>query len=253
MKFRVYSDLHLEKDVWAGRSKFWSPAVLGDEKEQTLILAGDIFYGVDSTSWAKDLCERFKNVVMVLGNHDYWHQGRNIDDVNRFYRQVMTDTKNFHLLHNDFIELEGVIIYGGTCWTNCNNNPLVEIQAPHFMRPDFELIHQMSPNEWVKHHGLFVSGLQRMLKMAPEKVIVVSHHAPSFNSIAEHYRGNFPMNYFYFSDLDYFMEYEENIGYWCHGHTHNSMDYMINKTRVLCNPRGYDDENREICHTVYEY
>jgi hypothetical protein len=30
-------------------------------------------------------------------------------------------------------------------------------------------------------------------------------------------------------------------GLWCHGHTHASCDYVIGTTRVLCNPRGYDD------------
>lgn len=26
---------------------------------------------------------------------------------------------------------------------------------------------------------------------------------------------------------------------WVHGHTHDSMDYRLGETRVLCNPRGY--------------
>ena len=26
---------------------------------------------------------------------------------------------------------------------------------------------------------------------------------------------------------------------WIHGHTHDSFDYVVNGTRVLCNPRGY--------------
>ena len=26
---------------------------------------------------------------------------------------------------------------------------------------------------------------------------------------------------------------------WIHGHTHESFDYEIGKTRVICNPRGY--------------
>lgn len=29
---------------------------------------------------------------------------------------------------------------------------------------------------------------------------------------------------------------------WVHGHTHDSFDYMIGSTRVLCNPRGYIPE-----------
>ena len=32
---------------------------------------------------------------------------------------------------------------------------------------------------------------------------------------------------------------------WIHGHTHDSFDYFLNGTRVVCNPRGYakDTEN----------
>ena len=26
---------------------------------------------------------------------------------------------------------------------------------------------------------------------------------------------------------------------WVHGHTHDSLDYQLGKTRVLCNPFGY--------------
>ena len=28
-------------------------------------------------------------------------------------------------------------------------------------------------------------------------------------------------------------------GLWVHGHTHDSFDYAVNGTRVICNPRGY--------------
>jgi hypothetical protein len=26
---------------------------------------------------------------------------------------------------------------------------------------------------------------------------------------------------------------------WVHGHIHDSLDYMIHNTRIICNPRGY--------------
>ena len=30
---------------------------------------------------------------------------------------------------------------------------------------------------------------------------------------------------------------------WVHGHTHSSFDYNIHGTRVVCNPRGYEDHD----------
>jgi hypothetical protein len=29
------------------------------------------------------------------------------------------------------------------------------------------------------------------------------------------------------------------VALWVHGHTHDSFDYEVNGTRVVCNPRGY--------------
>jgi hypothetical protein len=31
----------------------------------------------------------------------------------------------------------------------------------------------------------------------------------------------------------------ERARLWIHGHTHDSFDYRLNGTRVVCNPRGY--------------
>ena len=40
---------------------------------------------------------------------------------------------------------------------------------------------------------------------------------------------------------------EENIlrwqpALWMHGHTYDSFDYRVGKTRVVCNPRGYSKD-----------
>jgi len=36
---------------------------------------------------------------------------------------------------------------------------------------------------------------------------------------------------------DFILEHQPRL--WIHGHTHESFDYKIGKTRVVCNPRGY--------------
>ena len=70
-----------------------------------------------------------------------------------------------------------------------------------------------------------------------KKVVVVTHHLPSFQSIPERFRGE-SLNGAYASELfEDIMETQPDI--WCHGHTHGSSDYMIGNTRILCNPRGY--------------
>jgi hypothetical protein len=31
----------------------------------------------------------------------------------------------------------------------------------------------------------------------------------------------------------------QSVSLWIHGHTHESFDYVVSGTRVVCNPRGY--------------
>lgn len=244
MKYRVYSDLHLECDVWNNKS-MWVPPIQDDEKEQILILAGDLFYGVLSIEWIRGFHQRFKRVLVVLGNHDYWHQ-KKIDETISFYRSVLhqNNMDNVYLLHNNCEEFYDVIFYGGTMWTDLDRgNPVAEINAPKIMVPDFEFIKDMSVSVWKKQHSLFLYGLSALLDNEPEKpVFVISHHLPSFSSVHEKYHGSH-MNPYYYSDLDHFMHYNDQIKVWCHGHTHDTFDYHINQARVICNPRGYNGEN----------
>jgi len=74
--------------------------------------------------------------------------------------------------------------------------------------------------------------------------VVVTHHAPSIQSIVDRYRAD-PVSAAFASNMDDFiLEHQPRL--WIHGHTHESFDYEIGKNRVVCNPRGYasTEENK---------
>jgi hypothetical protein len=76
-------------------------------------------------------------------------------------------------------------------------------------------------------------------KLADEFVgttIVVTHHLPLRQSIHAKYGGS-DLNPSFASDLGDFMG--PPVSLWIHGHTHESFDYVVNGTRIVCNPRGY--------------
>jgi predicted phosphodiesterase len=70
------------------------------------------------------------------------------------------------------------------------------------------------------------------------QTVVMTHHSPG-NILKR--KGNVGS----LTDHCYFANLEDTIGnrniadLWVHGHTHQNWDYMINETRVVCNPYGY--------------
>jgi len=80
--------------------------------------------------------------------------------------------------------------------------------------------------------------LDRQLQQAFDgPTVVVTHHAPSPQSIHARFAGSL-LNGCFVSDLERLMG-AERVRLWIHGHTHDSFDYTVRGTRVLCNPRGY--------------
>ena len=70
--------------------------------------------------------------------------------------------------------------------------------------------------------------------------VVVTHHAPCTGSIHPKYADS-PITPAFVSDLDELVE-ASGAALWIHGHVHDSYDYRVGNTRVLCNPRGYGKE-----------
>ena len=66
---------------------------------------------------------------------------------------------------------------------------------------------------------------------------MITHHAPSRRSIHPRFADS-PLNACFVSDAEHLMG-AKRAQLWVHGHTHDSFDYRLNGTRVVCNPRGY--------------
>ncbi|MCK5746820.1 MAG: metallophosphoesterase, partial [Oricola sp.] len=71
--------------------------------------------------------------------------------------------------------------------------------------------------------------------------VVVTHYAPHPQSVSKQFRGS-GLNPAFVSDLSPIIErYAPDL--WVHGHMHESFDYRVGRTRVVCNPRGCGTEN----------
>ena len=69
------------------------------------------------------------------------------------------------------------------------------------------------------------------------KTVVVTHHAPSSRLVHPRYARDL-LTPAFASNLEGLME-GGRAALWIHGHMHESLDYEIYGSRVVCNPRGY--------------
>ena len=70
-----------------------------------------------------------------------------------------------------------------------------------------------------------------------EGSIVITHHMPSNKSVSKAFLTSH-LNRFFVCPMDDLIE-QRRPALWIHGHTHDSKDYKLYNTRILCNPFGY--------------
>lgn len=279
MKLRVASDIHLDFDIASFHKTrlydpskpkiegpmdlLWYPPEMEDDTETTFIIPGDLWVESrfftrlypNGDSWLTRIARRFKYVVLVLGNHDYW--GTNVlyeaDKLKKGF--IEAGLANVFLLERDMVVLDDVKFVGGTLWTDYNrHHPQILFDAPSMMNRDYKDIRYGRDYRKVRALDLYEIHMitksyifEHAKRDHPEqKVVVVTHMAPSYQSVHEAFRNpsSSRANFLYFSDLDKrIMADGQEIDYWFHGHMHHTMEYEIGKVKVSVNPRGYLTEN----------
>jgi Icc-related predicted phosphoesterase len=264
-KFRIESDLHAEfmgdYHSHCFSSRDWNSYTflpeMEDDKEQILILAGDIImikYKERFWSFFKDISERFKEVILIDGNHSTYRY--NFKTGYRDLKEFLREFKNIHLLENEVFEIDDFAIFGAVMWTNFSNRDKFAMDYAVGAMSDFQVIEynaedgsnkmHWTPELSVLEHENTIKHMTEFFKKYKNKrKIVVTHHLPSFQSVSFEFHGSY-LNPAFYSDLDKFIE-KNKPEVWIHGHTHVSFDYKIADTRILCNPRGYNNgaENPE--------
>ena len=70
-----------------------------------------------------------------------------------------------------------------------------------------------------------------------EKIVVVTHHLPSFAAIEDRLKGSV-LNTAYATELGNYIA-GSRITSWIYGHSHHRTDLMIGNTHLVSNPLGY--------------
>lgn len=196
---------------------------------------------------SKDLLERlniqlskYNKVYSVLGNHEHYNCNFNL--TSGFYKDVLP---NVILLEDSSVLLsDKVRLFGGTLWSDLDkHSPFTEMRSKDWS--DYVAIKAGYANrklETKDTYDAFEKTIAAIYKCATDnpnqEIIVMTHFAPSEQSVPAKYKNNADNGFFYSSLEDVILD-NENIKVWCHGHMHSRSDYMIGQCRVICNSRGY--------------
>lgn len=254
MKILIMSDLHIEH-----RPRWSLPDVLSEH--DVVVLAGDIHSPpAEGVRWA------FENfaptpVILVAGNHEFYGGG----DIQRrmFDASVACmGLDSVHLLGRDSVVIGGVRFLGCTLWTDFDlfgprHRDLCMARAASSIN-DFRLIRNFSPTDALAEHEADIGFLRRELAESFDgPTVVVTHHAPHPFSIDDRFKSDLTSAAFA-SDLTEIIE-QHGPALWVHGHMHNSSDYAVGSTRIVCNPKGYgphaygaQHENGAFCMKLVE-
>lgn len=229
IRLGVLSDLHIDTrrhlmmPVLDGHPVVLSELRLpapGELDVDALVLAGDIHASNGMRSALRRLLAKHYPgipVIMPNGNHDH-------------YGSAFPEPAPCEV-----IEIKGTRIASATLWTHLT--PMEGMMARRFS--DFVHIQGATPEKW---NAAFAASLDSLAQADAD--VIVTHHAPSYRSVTEEFRGEI-FNGFFVSEIDF--ESFPTAKLWIHGHVHSNHDYMVERDgiepiRVFCNPLGYPFE-----------
>ena len=231
MKLHVLSDLHLSQ----------GELPVPESDADLVVLAGDIARPARAIAWASRIA---KPVLYVAGNHEFY--GGSIEATSDELKRLCAGTR-VRVLDGDELVVDGVRFLGATLWTDFmvlgegEARAAAVAEAQRFMR-DFSVVRmggepftpQASATLFARHAAWLEA---RLAEPHDGPTVVITHHAPSPKSVHPRFAGS-PLNACFVSDAERLID-GRRAQLWIHGHTHDSFDYPVNGTRVLCNPRGY--------------
>ena len=244
MKLQLISDIHLEHLEEDNKNIFDFSKIL-IPSAPILLMAGDIStYDCKLLSlfllW---ISERFENVFWILGNHEFYNtEGLNMTDITIILRRLCP--KNILILDNEHIIIGDVLFIGSTLWSEVPLEYMHKIQRKlndyKYIYHNDKLINCKDTNDLYKKSVAYIR--ETLNKNKNNKLVIITHHAPSiYDTIEPKYRGD-KLNYAFASNI--ILENSLDV-IWCYGHTHYNvnMNKQKNGYKLISNQYGYEGEH----------
>lgn len=222
-RYSLVSDLHVDH-----------PQPKTPPMEQTVIVAGDTGNGLVGLKMLQKLKRKGHTVFAVDGNHEHYAndaQGRSIEQTEEAFFKGLDQQRILDLIEGE------LTVVGVNGWYLVPN----EDEWLGYMNDGRFAGRAADVNRIAVRH---MEWLDDTLSLIQNKVIVVTHTAPTMLSLDPRFEGH-PSNVWYWNPLmqPLLTKHADKIAVWHHGHTHRAMDVTAFGVRIVTNPRGYPREN----------
>jgi hypothetical protein len=280
IKIQYVSDIHLETHFNTSKSIFEK---ILKPSAPYLALCGDIGYpGSQLYEPFLQYCsENFEHIFYIPGNHEYYNDTKSIkfirnkhliqndpemlkklslqfacDSIEERSHKIKTlcsKYPNIQYLDKDTFNIPDtdIVLVGCTLWSKLNMNPIKLPSFNDFHRicedPDTTLMPNTYNNLNAEHIEFIKTTLLQLNKESPEKrIVMLTHHCPTYDIIVDEYRLDDPDNTnSFFANKDLISPFGKNVKAWICGHTHGCKTIDINGTIVATNTFGYEHETIE--------
>lgn len=244
LKIHYLSDIHLE---FYDLTKI--PRLLKQIIPQSniCVLAGDIGYPFQKSyeAFLRGIHLKFEHIFLIHGNHEYYqlkdNKGKTNQEIVDKTRKILEEHQlnNIHFLRNSHYDIDDYRFVGSILWS--------KIEDPRYLSNDYEMIYQNSIDEMNCTHENDRKYIQNTLiqaKTDQKKVIMITHHLPSFELNHPKYARHYKYHQCFSSHSDDLIC--DPVKLWIFGHTHMQIKHKINDIICTANPIGYPGENMNI-------
>ncbi|KAK2797612.1 hypothetical protein FQN50_009125 [Emmonsiellopsis sp. PD_5] len=248
IRFQIMSDLHLEVGQQYANFHIIPRAT-------RLILAGDIGRLADYEAFRDFLCfqcEKFAEVYLVLGNHEFFgisrQEGLRLADM--LQREPGLKDKLI-VMNQKRVDLQDVTLLG--CTLHSQIPPEAEEIVRHKINDFRRIVDWTVANHIIEHANDVkwltdeITSIRRTESGLKRKIVVISHHAPSTKGTSKSSDEGNPWSSAFGTDLLGRKERSclDDVQWWIFGHTHHSTESSRGQVKLVSNQRGYVLPNKD--------
>lgn len=254
MIFDYLSDIHLEcftervlRIKGVTFKGYWT-RYFDQRASDVLLIAGDLANDIATPNNEVDAFLRFANrrwkrIIAVLGNHDYWSSTTHFNEV---HEKLRAQYPWIDWLENGSTQVENVRVWGATFWTQIrpeDTRAIIEFMPDYRWTLDSPT-DPFSPWHTTLKHQESLKALEVDMAAHPGvPYVVLTHHTPSRHC------STWPITVItqgFCNQDDAFIVNHPQIAAWVHGHIHDVADLTIGQTHIVCNPHGYLREHTKV-------